>query len=243
MYVKPGTYYNRLVGASGRSRSVARDFGPLAVALCSLLSVSCSQASSTALDSDSPQDAALGGARDGGNPAGRVCDVPEEFLRTEEFLQELEGCVVVRGTITVDGPVSNLESLASLRTIRGNFGMFFNVWLTDLRGLENLEEVRLFSITGGTLLTLGALQNLRRVASLNLADTLLEDLDGLQSLSVVDPGPLTIIRNSKLVSLRGLSGLTRIEGDLRIYLNPLLPSEEIDWLLGRVDVTGDVETF
>ena len=172
-----------------------------------------------------------------------VCDaVP--MARLDDFLVSLEGCTIVNGYIAVDAPTSKLRSLNALRVLNGGFGMFQNLSVETLDGLQQLREAEMFTIIGGKLRSVSALRSLRHVGFLRLSHTSLQNLDGLESLTTIGKeagvSGLDIGQNQRLVSLRGLSGLTRVEGDLYISGNPMLPREEVDWLLDRIEVGGEI---
>jgi len=179
------------------------------------------------------------GARDLGPKV--VCERIEfASWELDAFLEELDGCSHYEGYIVLDGPVASLSALKALRVIEGGFSMFHNHWVSTLEGLERLEKVGSLSIIGGVLESLSALGRLREVKYLRLQETRLTDLRGLEGLETVTAGPLNISSNPDLRDLRALKALRRVNGDVRIQTNPLLPLEEVEWLLGRIEVSGSV---
>lgn len=162
-------------------------------------------------------------------------------------LDALEGCEVLRGSLSLDAPVldrdppiSDLSPLASLRVIEGVLGCGFNPDLETLEGLERLEVVDGLTFQGCGLRSFSALRNLR---DLGRRDVSIEDMENLTDLRGfggvrVVGRTLRIVSNPNLTSLDGLEALERVEGRLSIALNPRLPQSEIDELRSRVEVLG-----
>ncbi len=68
------------------------------------------------------------------------------------------------------------------------------------------------------------------------------DFRGLENLSDIH-GTFTITRNPKVQSLAGLEGLQHVHGDVLIGDNPLLPPEDVEALLERVTVDGEISVW
>jgi len=170
-----------------------------------------------------------GGASDAGgtdaapDAADVVCGEPDEFLTLPLDPSALDGCTWFRGNVHVpDGGGESLLPLRSIRGIDGRLTIFRNHGLPDLRDLGSLE------LLGGEL-------------SIESDDSggLFTSLDGLASLGVT--GGLVLGFNPALADLRGLSALRAVRGDVRIRTNSALPAAEVDWLLSRVTVEGEID--
>jgi len=154
-----------------------------------------------------------------------------------------EGCERVRNSLNgvFDPELDDLSFAAPLRRLDGGLGLRENP-LTSLRGLERLESIGLgLGVTDiAELRDATGLNNLRLVEGpIIFGDNpQLTSLTGLERLERV--GSLRIVRNPVLDDLDGLSGLRRVDGDVQIIDNPGLTQEEIDELLGHVEVTGRV---
>lgn len=129
------------------------------------------------------------------------------------------GCTWQRGSIHVPDASSSavLAPLATLRRIDGGFSLFRNHVAVDLHALECL------AVIGGEL-------------SIRTTDTQLS-VDGLEALQEV--GALRI-QHTSLRSLAGLASLAVVRGDVTIEGNPELPRSQIDALLARVTVEGQI---
>src|SRR5258708_16991269 len=96
-------------------------------------------------------------------------------------------CSDIIGNISISGAdITNVDSLASLRSISGSLAISYNPRLINLNGLRGITSVTTLIIRANSLLT-----------SLN-------GLQGLTSLSTV----LEVVGNSNLTKLDGLSGLS-----------------------------------
>lgn len=194
-----------------------------------------------------------------------ICGEPGDRAGSDEAFAALAGCQVYRGSLSLDQPGPDLSPLASLRILEGALTTTgFNYELETLEGLEQLQSVGEFRFSNDGLRSMSGVSSLREVeGSFYLSGlSALSDLDGLENLQ--SAGSFEVSFNSVLVDLDGLSGLQRVEGDLRIdgnpeltgvdgltaleritgdlYIreNPKVPMSQIDALLGRVTVDGQV---
>lgn len=135
----------------------------------------------------------------------------------------------------------DLEGLENLRSV-GELTIQQNERLQRLSGLSGLERVdgRLYIDDNPRLFEMSALAGLRQVDGIfAIVDhPELRELDGLENVRSVSQ--LSIIGNSTLRSLRGLSGLERVEGNVEIWGNPEVAQEEIDAFLSDVEVGGEM---
>jgi len=195
-----------------------------------------------------------------------VCGEPGDRVGTDESVAALAGCNIYRGdAISLSSAVTDLSPLASLRVIEGSLeSPGFNADLETLEGLEQLQSVgeftfsrdglrrvsgvsNLYEVKGhfklfslANLTDLDGLENLQSTGTLDvMINPVLTNIDGLSGLQRVD-GDLRIEGNPELMELDGLKRLERVTGDLYIQGNPKVPSSEIDRLLERVAVDGEI---
>lgn len=179
---------------------------------------------------------------------------PYENLRTcvagngsldQEELSTFDGCERLEGSIVLRNGFPDRNNLASLVVITGNLGGGGYVGEpVSLEGFDSLEVVEgSLTFLEDNLADYSGVPKLRSVGSFGARGIpALVDFGGLENLTEVR-GNLTVTRNPKLQSLEGLEGLQRVHGDVRIGDNPLLPPEEVDALLERVTVDGDVKLW
>lgn len=152
-----------------------------------------------------------------------VCGEAQDHARLPAQAAMLEGCTWWRGSVHVPDASSPdvLTPLGTVVRVDGTLTVFRNHVLSDLRGLERLQSV------GGEL-------------SIRLDDTVdtFASVDGLECLREV--GGLRLEFNPGLRSLAGLAALEVVHGDVHIEGNRSLPPAEIEALLERVRVEGDI---
>jgi hypothetical protein len=168
-----------------------------------------------------------------------VCGKPEDRAENDESLAALAGCHVYRGSLSLSTAVADLSPLASLRTVEGSLSSpGYNSDLETLEGLEQLQSVGEFSFFGDGLASMSGVRNLFEVRGPFRLTRLrnLSDLDGLENLR--STGTLEVSFNGVLVDIDGLSGLQRVDGDLYIDGNPELT--RVDGLMALEHVTGDL---
>mgnify|MGYP000173614111 CR=1 FL=1 len=168
-----------------------------------------------------------------------VCGEPGDRAGSDESFAALAGCEVYRGSLSLDHPGPDLSPLASLRILEGALTTTgFNYELETLEGLEQLQSVGEFRFSNDGLRSMSGVRSLREVEGFCYLSGLssLADLDGLENLR--SAGGLEVSFNSMLVDIDGLSGLQRVEGDLRIDGNPELTG--VDGLSALEHVTGDL---
>lgn len=244
-----------------------------------------------------------------------VCGEPEDVLLGAEEVKAagLVGCDIYRGTIHYSGHFDlDLSELSTLRVVEGDLTAVDGYKLESYYGLETLERVggslRLgpnWSVdnlaplsnlrhVGGQLefrepagvtdlSDFGALQHIGR---LSLSRTSFRTLDGLEDLegiweelilldneeltdltalsglsrvegklkirgndrlgglqglqNIRSVGALLITQNANLQSLDGLAGLERVRGNVQFADNPKLSTEDVQALVDRIQVDGEV---
>ncbi|MGH1344475.1 MAG: hypothetical protein ACRBN8_23140 [Nannocystales bacterium] len=168
---------------------------------------------------------------------------PENGSLKQEELSTFDGCERLDGSLVLQDGFPDRTNLRSIVVITGNFGAggYVGEPLT-LEGLDSLEIVEDgFGFFEDNLGDFAGVPKLRSVGSFG-AELVphLEDLRGLESLREVH-GLFRVAYNPELRSLAGLEGLEHIHGDLTIRGNPLLPPEEIEALLDRLTVDGEIK--
>ena len=152
----------------------------------------------------------------------------------------------VGGDVSITGntALSSLGGLERLGTVGGDVSIENNDLLPDYTGLSSLETITgtLTVGTGNALITdMVGFDTLTSVGNLDISNTGLTSLDGLESLETV-VGDFTLSGNESLISVEGLSGLTSVGGELYIYNNDLLPSltgvEQLSSVGGTLSVYG-----
>ena len=152
-----------------------------------------------------------------------------------------EGCERFLGSVDfADSNAEDLTWLSPLRRIDGFLNLFRNGELVSLQGpvaLESIGELRVrFSQQLSDLTGLEALHSIDERLFID-SNEALTSLSGLEGLKVT--GEVLIRDNPELESLEGLSGLRRVRGDVTIYGNPNLTSDEIQNFLDQITVEGD----
>ncbi len=155
--------------------------------------------------------------------------------------------------------------LDRLQEISADFFVFNTPSLVDFRGLEKLTSVGLLEVSGcenfASLQGLESLETVSReirlahgerfadisaLSGLRDFDGRLElrrlgeltNLNGLQNIEELER--LTIVDNPVLANLDGLESLQRVNGDLTITGNWILESEDVQALVDRIEVGGEL---
>jgi hypothetical protein len=174
----------------------------------------------------------------------KTCTPGNVVLKQEE-LSTFDGCERLDGSLTLLNEFPDRTNLQSIVVITGNLnGGGYNADPLTLDGLDSLEVVEGgFTFFEDNLGDYSGVPKLRSVGSFRAAlIPELEDFRGLENLREVH-GSFSITNNPELRSLSGLEGLEHVGGDLRIGENPQLPPEEIETLLERVTVDGEVSVW
>jgi receptor L domain-containing protein len=163
-------------------------------------------------------------------------------INTPRDLARLEGVVAIRGDLIIEGSVSDLSALSSLRAVGGSLTLRDNRFLTDLDGLSSLAQVGgAVSIDANARLRdIGGLRGLKHMESLSIrGNPVLEDLEGLSRLE--SAGFVELWANPAVASLRGLERLARVDGVLQISGAGLTHLGGLDSLasVGSLSIAGN----
>jgi hypothetical protein len=138
---------------------------------------------------------------------------------------------------------SDLSFATGLTMLDGQFVVEYN---EQLESLDGMDEVMEFGAGHSRIANNYKLRNLEGLGSLrrvNESFTIryngIESIQGLESLEEVE-GDLIIERNWKLTDLKALESLERVGEDLFVESNEKLPRCEIDWLVERIDIEGEI---
>jgi hypothetical protein len=145
------------------------------------------------------------------------------------LLTSLEGLdgLVVSGTVNISGNAALVDAdhLGRLRQVNGSVTVRDNPALTTFGPLTRLETVSgsLTFESNDQLTTIGAMPALQRVGRFALTyNPLLTQVGNLSGMDALES--LTIDANDALTNLDFLSGMTRLTGDFAIVNNPALVS-------------------
>jgi hypothetical protein len=173
------------------------------------------------------------------------------WRRTASTQQEISKlcasrCTIATGIYLEYSDRTDLSFATGLTELEAELLVEHNDQLKNLRGLDDVtvfgSEYDGYSriIQNENLESLEGLDSLRRV---NEAFTIqyngIESLHGLESLEEVE-GDLVIDNNWNLTDLKALESLERVGEDLFVESNENLPRCEIDWLVERIDIEGEI---
>ena len=163
------------------------------------------------------------------------CPVSSVVLNTQAevdaFATDYPNCTELNGSLRIEGAdITNLDALSNLEALYGGALIMGNPILSDLNGLNSIEE-----ITGLALLDNPSLVNFEGLNQLNKIsgglqieiNSGLEDFSGLEQLDTIT-GQLFIYNNNNVNDISALSNLEHIGGNLIITLSPLLSFCSID---------------
>jgi hypothetical protein len=156
-------------------------------------------------------------------------------LKSDAEVAAFAHCSEVQGDLRIEGGVTDLDSLGSLRRVAGTLSISNTNGLEDLRGLERLTSVGALEIAGNERLerTLG-LGNLQRVGKLVVKhNSQLVSLGGLKSLQRAES--VEISNNRVLAGYFGLlPRLARVEEQLVLRQNLGLSKREVAAVIDRI---------
>ncbi|MFW5966446.1 MAG: hypothetical protein ACOCV2_02955 [Persicimonas sp.] len=227
----------------------ARYYTPITTAACCLFLLSCGGEDNSSgekvedcerYEVEEFEDCTYEGILD--DPEYPEDEYTDHLQNIEQFCDSK--CRSVEIVLVGNSSYENLEPLSGMQEIQGVLNVYQNEHLQTLGGLDNLTtfdaggSIR-FNPELENLEGLGALEEITGSDSFSIYNNGIKSMDGLESLEVVEPS-LKIHDNKNLEDLRGLESLERIEGNLTIEANARLPECEIDWLVDRVEVEGNV---
>lgn len=150
-----------------------------------------------------------------------------EQSQIDDFVTTYGAPLIVNGQVHVDGGgsnITNLDGLSGLVSITGFYGelLITETSITNIDGLSGLTQAEVINLWDNSLLTnLDGFSNLSQIGtgtSINagsftlLGSPLLENIDGLSSLTILDsygsnPGSVGIEGSNELTNLDGLSNI------------------------------------
>lgn len=165
------------------------------------------------------------------------------FTLTTQTQVDAFACTSTTGNLIIESavmdPIMNLDGLAGLTHIGGNFIIRNNALLTDFDGINMLQTIggNLILDNNPFLLHLDDFLSIIAVGgNLTIEDNpLLIDVNGLINLGNFD-GNLIVQRNNILQNLDGLLSLNGVIGAVTIFNNPLL--SDIFGLFGITQING-----
>lgn len=146
--------------------------------------------------------------------------------QVDSFAIIYPGCTEFDGNITISDtdttPITNLNALSQIKTLKGDLQITNNDELTNLEGLNNLKVAYgLHIISNAALINLAGLDSLYYVSGELVVsnNASLLSLSGLNNLTQIDSdGSIEIIDNASLLSLSGLNNLTWLDDDCGIEI-------------------------
>jgi hypothetical protein len=148
----------------------------------------------------------------------QIFEVSSQF----DTLRDLSGLTRLTrvGHFSIDQTrgLRSLDGVPALRTVQETIG------LSATKGLSSIEALRSVDDFEGDLVLID--------------NEDLASLAGLEKVRVLKA--MTLLRNAKLSSLDGLSGLVEVKGDVDISSNPSLPEADVTRFLQRVKVGGRI---
>ncbi|KAJ3396653.1 hypothetical protein HDU92_002279 [Lobulomyces angularis] len=157
------------------------------------------------------------------------CGLPNQnkVVVDQAGVDALATCTEVPGTLRIQGEsITSFKSLTNLKKIGLSLDIY-TTGVTDLSGLENLQEIgELFFIhSNSKLVSLDALTSLHTATGgiLIYDNAVLSSISGLSALTSINPNNLpifefgiSIYRNPRLTTLKGLENLKSVGNLLRI---------------------------
>ncbi|MFK8005992.1 MAG: T9SS type A sorting domain-containing protein [Saprospiraceae bacterium] len=185
------------------------------------------------------------------NPSGSTCSFGNVALTNQDevdnFPSLYPNCTEVLGNFTIEGEISNLDSLEQLTSVLGalrvsdcdslmslnglhNINSVGSLWISghlnlkNLNGLESLDEIADGILIGGndSLITLNGIGTIINIGTLTIdTNPNLEDISSLSSLASID-GNLEVRSCHSLITLLGLQNITSVSSSIFIDDNAIL---------------------
>ena len=171
-------------------------------------------------------------------------------FKTQEALNQFPidnpNCTIIEGDLAIEGFwIDDLSPLSNIIEIQGNFTHYYNAYLYDFIGLENLTKVGgTFRVANSKIQQFIGLEHLESIGGnfeLEMNNSWL-NLNGLEKLKSIG-GNLILGEdgykgNPYLHSIEGLMNVEKIGGHLKIYgsdsLKDLTGLEKIDSVFGNI---------
>jgi hypothetical protein len=165
-------------------------------------------------------------------------------IRALTDLSGLRNLSSVGGDLVIgdNDDLTNLSGLENLTSVGGDLKIDNNQALTSLSALENITSVGgdMYITDNPVLASLSGLENLTSVGeTLDIAENdTLTSLCALENLELIS-GNLYIRENKTLTSL-GMTGLNKVNENIRINSNPMLCTSLVEELMDQVKERGGI---
>ena len=161
----------------------------------------------------------------------------------DAFVTQYPNCTQISGNLSINGfNIPNLSGLSNLTTVTGN--LLLNITINtaiNTSGLQNITTVggklTVYKI-GNASTNLDFLSSLTSVGSIEIANEVVTNIQGLSNITGALTGGIFINGCSNLTSLNGLQNITALGGQLNIVSNPLL--NDLTGLQGLTSVNNEV---
>lgn len=156
------------------------------------------------------------------------------------FTSDYPNCTELLNNLWIEGSMTNLNGLSSIKSIDGTLYIRQSDYLTNLSGLNNLDSIggALYARFNDNLISFSGLNNLKYIGDYMLVqwNAELSSVNGLNSLTYIG-GDMDFYKNGKLYSLEAFSNLTTVNGRVEIEYNSSLSS------LSGLDNISQVDYF
>jgi serine/threonine protein kinase len=137
-----------------------------------------------------------------------LADCPNlEDISPLAFCQKIHSVYLSNSSISDISPLTDLPSLSNLRV--------FMMDRADLSSLQDMDSLRVLHIGFVPVRSLTELGNLDQVNELIIHDTLMENLDGIESFA-----SLTMVNLASCDTVRDFSALNKLPGLRNVFINP-----------------------
>lgn len=146
-------------------------------------------------------------------------------------LSGLENLQIITGNLVFvnEGPLAHANGLSALSMIGGELAVVVDSELEDFSGMENLKFIGGDIRVSSGLKTMNGLQNVKHIGGSIFIGTIMvqkvPSLISTKALSGLDElGGSLQLYGTSVNSLEGFEQLEKIDGDLDLVFNPLLPT-------------------
>ena len=153
----------------------------------------------------------------------RIVGVGNNSINNLSALSQITAIGVDGVVIENVGQIETLNGLQNIRSIQGDCIIQNNALLANLEGLNGVEEItgNLRVRDNSLLNSLTALSNLSTLGGLEIFNSSLTDLGGLEQITTIEED-VFIRNNPQLQNLSALQNITSILGELWIWEMPLV---------------------